>query len=129
MTTIFNGWQVTQRIKKETKGKTSYKLRLEDMSATHKLSLEITEDQYNQYNIRDQLPAGLIKDMLLEFAEKNKRETATGTKIKLTFTDEDQAAKLRIDTDEVEYDKRDIGDSLEAIKPMYQAKIDEGAKP
>jgi hypothetical protein len=129
MTTIFNGWQVTQRIKKETKGKTRYKLRLEDMSATHKLSLEITEDQYNQYKIRDQLPAGLIKNMALDLAEKNKRETANGTKLKLTFTDEDQAAKLKIDADEVEYDKRDIGDHLEMIEPLYQAKLDEGAKP
>ena len=128
MPTTFNGWVVTQRTKKETKSGTSYKLRLEDMSATHKLTLEVSEDAYLEHRVKDKLPAGLLKQMALGLAEKDKKETDKGTKVKLTFTDEDAGAKLKIDATPVDYDDREVGDPLDALEPLYQSKI-EDAQP
>ena len=128
MTTTFNGWVVTQRTKKETKSGTSYKLRLEDMSDTHKLTLEVNEDIYESHQIKDRLPASLIKQMALDLSEKDKKQTDKGTKVKLTFTDEDAGAKLRIDAGEADYDSHTVGDPLEALEPLYQSKIEDAEK-
>lgn len=128
MTTTFNGWVVTQRTKKETKQGTSYKLKLTDMSATHKLTLEVTEEVYESHHVKDRLPAGLIKQMALGLSEKDKKETDKGTKVKLTFTDEDAGAKLKLDAAEADYDSHTVGDPLEALEPLYQSKIEDAEK-
>jgi hypothetical protein len=123
MTTTFNGWVVTQRIKKETMRGTSYKLRLEDMSATHKLTLTVDENQYLEHQIKDKLPAGLLKQFSLGLSEKDRKQTLTGTKVKLTYVDDDEGAKLKLDAGAAEYSGSTVGDPLDAIKPLYQSKM------
>lgn len=128
MTTTFNGWRITQKVEKVTKEGPTWKLKLQDMSDTHKLTISISEEEYRRYKVKDLLPSNLIKGLQLEIAEKDQKETATATKHKLTLTDDESGAKLKLDINREGYEGSEVGDSLEQLEPLYQSKIEDADK-
>lgn len=126
----FNGWAVTQRIKKETKTGTSFKIKFEDRLKGHKLALEVDEKEYQdkKYEPKHEFPPSLVKGYDWSCAEKNTKETRTGTKLRLTFDDEDAGAVMKLEAGREDFDKYETDTPLLEDDIGSQQTLDNVAK-